>query len=336
MKLSRLIIAALGLAAAAYLVFAEGIGAVFGALSVAGWSGLGAVTLFHVIPTVLCGVAWWLLLRTHASEGWFLFTWMRWIRDGIDGIIPILPISGELVGTRLLAQRGVRLAGASIVVDLTAELLGQMLFAMIGFGLLLANHPEAPYGFWIAVGIFVMAVEFVGFLIAQKKGFFRLIERPLDWIRGRRQDAETDAERSLHSSILYLYEDVPAFVGCIALHFAAWIIGGFEGWLALYFMGHPWSLADVLAIEGLVYAIRSITFFIPMGAGVQEGGYVLIGGLIGLSPELALALSLMKRGRDLVIGTPALVLWQVLEARRLRDASRRDLPVEAVDPTLGT
>jgi hypothetical protein len=73
-----------------------------------------------------------------------------------------------------------------------------------------------------------------------------------------------------------------------------------------------------------------------LGAGVQEGGYVLIGGLIGLSPELALALSLMKRGRDLVIGTPALVLWQFLEARRLRDASRRALPAEAADPTLGT
>jgi hypothetical protein len=83
----------------------------------------------------------------------------------------------------------------------------------------------------------------------------------------------------------------------------------------------------VLAIEGLVYAIRSVTFFIPLGAGVQEGGYVLIGGLLGLSPELALALSLLKRGRDLVIGTPALVCWQLIEGRRFRRARRQgDLP----------
>ena len=333
MKLSRFIVAALGLAAAAYLVLVEGAGAVFGALGVAGWSGLGTITLFHAIPTLLCGIAWWLLLRAHTRQSWFLFSWLRWIRDGIDGILPILPVSGELVGTRLLSQRGVGLAGASVVVDLTAELLGQMLFALIGFGLLLYDHPGVSYKLWVTLGLVIMAIEFVGFLVAQKKGLFRLIERPLDWLRGRKPEAETDAERSLHQGILYLYEDMAAFVGCILLHFVAWIVGALEGWLALRFMGHPWPLGDVLAIEGLVYAIRSIAFFIPLGAGVQEGAYVLIGGLIGLSPELALAVSLMKRGRDLVIGTPALVFWQVLEARRSRHGGRRDLPAGAAGPT---
>ena len=333
MKLTRVVIAALGLAAAAYLVFAEGAGAVFGALSIAGWGGLGTITLFHVIPTLLCGIAWWLLLRTRAAEGWFAFSWLRWIRDGIDGVLPILPVSGELVGTRLLSQRGVRLAGASVVVDLTAELLGQMLFALIGFALLLAYHPGVPFKLWITLGILVMMIEFVGFLIAQKKGLFRLIERPLDWLRGRRPPAETDAERSLHAGILFLYEDMPAFAGCIALHFVAWIVGAFEGWLALRFMGQAWSLTDVLAIEGLVYAVRSVAFFVPLGAGVQEGGYVLIGALIGLPPDLALAVSLMKRGRDIVIGTPALVFWQLLEAYRLRHGGRPNLPAGAADPT---
>jgi len=327
MKLGRFLIVTLGLAAATYLVVAEGAGQVFGALSVAGWGGLGTITLFHVLPTVLCGIAWWLLLRARSSESWFLFSWVRWIRDGIDGVIAILPVSGELVGTRILAQRGLTLAGASIVVDLTAELLGQVLFAMLGFVLLVASHPEAPYKLWIGLGILVMTLEFVGFLVAQKKGLFRLIERPLDWIRGRRQGGESDAERTLHERILLLYDDGPAFMGCILLHFAAWVLGGLEGWIALYFMGHPLGVGDVLAIEGLVYAIRSVTFFIPLGAGVQEGGYVLIGGLLGLSPELALALSLLKRGRDLVIGTPALVCWQLIEGHRFRRArGRSDLP----------
>jgi len=36
-----------------------------------------------------------------------------------------------------------------------------------------------------------------------------------------------------------------------------------------------------------------------------------------LAPETALALSLLKRGRDLVIGLPALGAWQLIESGRL-------------------
>jgi hypothetical protein len=43
----------------------------------------------------------------------------------------------------------------------------------------------------------------------------------------------------------------------------------------------------------------------------------VVGALFGLSPEFALALSLIKRVRDIVIGVPALALWQAMEGRRL-------------------
>jgi len=39
--------------------------------------------------------------------------------------------------------------------------------------------------------------------------------------------------------------------------------------------------------------------------------------IFGLSPQTALAVSLLKRGRDLLLGVPALVLWQSLEGRHL-------------------
>jgi uncharacterized membrane protein YbhN (UPF0104 family) len=64
-------------------------------------------------------------------------------------------------------------------------------------------------------------------------------------------------------------------------------------------------------------AVRSVAFAVPGALGVQEGAYVVIGLLFGLSPQDALALSLLKRARDLVIGAPALVIWQVMEGRRL-------------------
>jgi hypothetical protein len=51
--------------------------------------------------------------------------------------------------------------------------------------------------------------------------------------------------------------------------------------------------------------------------GVQEGAYIILGAAFGLTPEMALALSLLKRARDLAIGLPALGVWQAEEGGRL-------------------
>jgi hypothetical protein len=67
-------------------------------------------------------------------------------------------------------------------------------------------------------------------------------------------------------------------------------------------------------MESLLFASRSLAFFAPNALGVQEGAYALLAPLVGLAPADALALSLIKRARDLVIGAPALLVWQRLEA----------------------
>ena len=43
----------------------------------------------------------------------------------------------------------------------------------------------------------------------------------------------------------------------------------------------------------------------------------ILGGAFGLTPEMALALSLLKRARDLTIGLPVLAVWQAIEGGRL-------------------
>ena len=53
----------------------------------------------------------------------------------------------------------------------------------------------------------------------------------------------------------------------------------------------------------------------PVALGVQEGGYVVVCGLLGVQPEIAIALSLAKRLRDLVLGVPGLLLWHRTELR---------------------
>lgn len=324
--LGRTLITVAGLATAAYLVFNQGFDEVVRALHLAGWTGLGAITFLHVLPTFLCGLAWWLLMRRQQAVSLADYVWVRWIRDGLDSVVPILPVSGELVAARILALRGVRLADASTIVDLTAELLAQVAFAALGFVLLLAARPHPAYELWLAAGIALMALQFTGFLIAQQKGLFRLIEHPVRWFTSRTQEAPAPDERTLHERLLSLYADREAFFACWLLHVIAWVVGALEAWVGLKLMGHALGLSLVLAIEGLVIGARSLAFFVPLAAGVQEGAYVVIGGMLGLAPDLALAVSLLKRGRDLVIGIPALLFWQLLEARELgRVRSRGDL-----------
>ena len=50
-------------------------------------------------------------------------------------------------------------------------------------------------------------------------------------------------------------------------------------------------------IEALGQALKAVGFAVPGALGVQEGGYIVVCQIFGLSPEVAIALSLMKRLR---------------------------------------
>jgi uncharacterized membrane protein YbhN (UPF0104 family) len=102
----------------------------------------------------------------------------------------------------------------------------------------------------------------------------------------------------------------------LALHFTAWLASAAVAWLGLLLIGARVSLGSVIALESLVYAARSVAVFVPNALGVQEGAYALIAPLFGISAELALALSLLKRARDVAVGVPVLLIWQKTEGRR--------------------
>jgi hypothetical protein len=74
----------------------------------------------------------------------------------------------------------------------------------------------------------------------------------------------------------------------------------------------------VFVVESLVFGLRTAAFFIPGAWGVQEAGYILVGSAFGLAPETMLALTLVKRARELVVGVPVLIVGQALSAFRPR------------------
>ena len=68
-----------------------------------------------------------------------------------------------------------------------------------------------------------------------------------------------------------------------------------------------------MILESLGQLMRSVGFVLPGGLGAQEGGIVAGGLILGVGPELALAVALIKRARELAYGVPGLVTWSLVD-----------------------
>ena len=108
------------------------------------------------------------------------------------------------------------------------------------------------------------------------------------------------------------------------LHLVGWCASGVWLWLVVRVLGAPIALSSALAIQSLLEALRSATVFVPAALGVQEAGYAALVPLFGLSPETGIAVSVLRRARDIAVGIPALLAWQLVEARRMRQRMARD------------
>jgi putative membrane protein len=285
----------------------------------AGWIGILAVSLYHGVPLFFSAFGWRALLTPVWTGPHGLFLWARLVREAVSNLLPVAQIGGEVIGARVLTFHGARagVAGASVVVDLTVEVMMQFAFTLLGVGFLVLGHHDSGTVYWLIVGLAIALPLLLGFLAAQHWGLFKLLEKFLErmaekwaWVRGMNV-------AGLHDTIKMLYRDPRGLIGGIGFHGLSWISGSGEIWIALYFMGHPVNFREALILESLVQAVRSAGFAIPGALGVQEGGFLLVGGLLGLSPEVSLALSLVKRVRDLLLGVPALVGWHFLEGRRM-------------------
>lgn len=308
-----------GLALFVGLIVYEGAADVGKALATAGW-GLLVVVAYRLIPMIADTISWQTLLPYSHRRPFSELLWMRWIGDAVNTLMPVAQVGGELVRARLLNKAGIpgSWAGASIVVDLTTGVLMQMIFALTGVGLLLYFGIGADAVVGITIGIVVFCFLIFGFYLAQRAGMFLSLSRVLERLAGDSSWlSQMSSAAMLDRTVARMYRRRGRFAKACAWRFLAWMLGAGEVWLALYFLGHPVTLAEAIMLESLGNAIRSTAFLIPGALGVQEGGFILLGSFIGLGAETALAVSLVKRVRELALGLPGLVSWQFAEGRRI-------------------
>ncbi len=167
-----------GLALATALFAYEGVGAIFAALASAG-IGIVWASLFHFVSMAINARAWQVLLPARRRGSLAFFLWVVWVREAVNGLLPVARIGGEVASARLLIRGRLRPphAVASLVVDVTVSIVSQFFFTLLGLALLLRRGASADVIGEIELGLVAAIPLVVALLVVQRFGFFALLAR---------------------------------------------------------------------------------------------------------------------------------------------------------------
>jgi len=316
-KFRIVIVAALGLALTLYLIMYVGLGAVYSAAVAVGWGGFVILCMYSLGLFLLLGTAWYVLLPDSSPTGPRVLVWARMVRDATADLLPFSQIGGMVLGARAAILHGVSapLAFASMIVDVTTEMLAQVAYIAIGIAILSVRAPRTSFAASLTtvfvIGLALAAIAGVLFIVLQRQG-----HRLTGKLAARLLPRAVAATTAVGAALDAIYRS-PARVGLSsAVHLAGWIAGAIGTWITFRLIGVRVDLASVMAIESLVYATKSAGFIVPNALGVQEAAYAVLAPLFGVGAEFGLAVSLLKRARDIAVGVPILLLWQSVEGQR--------------------
>lgn len=317
MKVRIVIITALGLALAGYLLRNAGMAAVLSAAGSVGWGGFTIICLAGLALFPVLGRAWRILLPRSYPLGTSVFIWARMVRDSAAEALPFSQVGGMALGVRAAILGGVEspVAVSSMVVDVTTEMLAQLVYVASGLLILSTRAPATPLTHSLtrvfSIGLLLAAAGGGIFLTLQRYGHHWVAQR-----LASRLSTGSNAFTAAAAATLDTIYDSPVRVGLsVATHLVGWTGAAACTWIALRLIGAHVDFPAVIAMESLVYAARSAAFVVPNALGVQEAAYALLAPLIGVSEQVGLAVSLLKRARDIAIAIPILLAWQVMESR---------------------
>lgn len=298
------------------VLVSQGLPAVLATLALAGW-GLLLVALFHLLPLALDAVAIRVLFEP-AEDGAESASMRdallaRWVGESANSLMPAGQLGGPVFMARRLARSAMRMpqAAAAITVSTTLQTFAQIAFALLGVALLgtqtshISQHALRVSSMVASV---LLAVQVGGFYWMQRRGLFGKLMRTALRFAGKRDWSEWMSQATaIDRAVQLIYGRSGALAASFLLSWVGWVVGTGEVYLILQLINHPVDWVDALLLESFGQAIRGAAFAVPGALGVQEGGYLLLAPLAGLPPDAALALSLAKRTRELLLGAPGLL-----------------------------
>ena len=312
----------LGLAGAALftgLIVHQGAAEVGTAVASAGW-GLVAIVGLHLVKLLSDTAGWLILLPKHDRPPLHTALWMHWVGESVSNLLPAARVGGDILTTRLAAMQGVPLimATASVLVDLTCSVFTKIVSTVTGLTLLVAvtSRTDLVFGALMTQLVAILAVG--GFYAVQRLGIFRWgaylasrLGKSGSW------QSLVQSGEALDRNVQTLYAQRKRVAACCGFSLISWLLSAGQVWIALHALGLPATFITALILESVAQGIRDVMFLVPGAVGVQEGGYLVVGNLLGIPGDAAFALSLIARVRELALGIPGLISWQIFEARRL-------------------
>jgi len=268
----------------------------------------------------LYALGWLLLLRPSDPERRASLSYLFWVttvREAVDRLLPVASVGGSVIGVRLLRWKKLAVAplSASVIVEIVLTLIASYVFTALGLALLVRLDWGHQFRQVLLVFLATLPVPIVTVLLLRFGGVFARLHAYLPRLIGDR--ISPTAAASVDGELRASLRRKSALATVALLQLAALVSGAFEVWFAMRLFGHPISAGSAIALESMTQAVRHVAFVIPGGLGVQEAGLVFFGQLLGIGGELALAVSMAKRLREITWGLPALMSWQWAEGRRI-------------------
>jgi putative membrane protein len=317
MKIASYIGLVVGLAVMTGLIVWQGAMEIAGLLIASGWALLWVPIIW--IPSILMNArCWQILFAPGYGPTFHQAFYAQWMGRAVNTLLPVASIGGEVVKARMLILWGIDAAhaSASAVVDKTIQALTIILWGAAGTILLAYLALDDELAMSILVGGAIIGAGIAGFVIVQQAGMFGFMAKSAHRITksdffGDLIETAGDVDLTINQ----LYRLRGRVAAATLWRLVALISQTGEVWLAAYLLGYPISIVEALLLKSLSSTLSDFAFVVPNSYGVQEGAFVVLGGLIGLTPEVSLAISLAIRIRELLIDLPGLALWQLNEGR---------------------
>jgi uncharacterized protein (TIRG00374 family) len=316
-RLARPLLIVAGLAVVAYLFYQVGPGGVFHSVRMLGWR-LPIVLLLPFSVALTLDVLGWRALLSEHHVPFTVLLRARLAGEAVNLLTPTAAVGGEPLKAYLLRPYVPFGEGlASVVLDKTTVVAGQVLFLLAALGLAASILPlKSPL--MIALGaLFMVEVGAVsGFIIVQTRGVFggggRLLGRMGVAPAERYQERLNALDRQLRRSYQVHRRRL---CGSTLLHTAAWASGAIEIYLVLALLDASPTAVAAFVIDAFGAAVKFASFMIPGSLGVLEGGYVAVFGGLGLGGALGLSYTLIRRLREVTWAALGLLWLGSLRAR---------------------
>jgi len=300
---TQLALAAVGVLLLAILIYQTGPLQLARHLAVLGWWA-PLVFVPYAVSSIFDAAGWRVTFVRFRPKLWLLYL-ARLIGEAMNSITPTAYLGGEPVKAFLLQRFGVPLAEAtaSVILAKTALTIAQIAFVVVGVALFMIRR---DVGMITVPAVLALTLSGIGvtflLVVLQRRGLVAFVARMALRIFPRARLAARLAAGApeVDARLRAFYGARPhAAAASVAFHFVGWVTGAAEVFVIMDLIGHPVSIVDAIVIEALAQPTRLAGVLIPGTLGVQEAGGMVIFRLLGLPPDLGLAMMLLKRIREI-------------------------------------